>query len=128
MAGSPLPQRLRIRPGHRVLILNAPEGYVGEFGPLPDGVELAVIPDGTYDCVHLFATDRDELDRLAPIAIESVKPDGLLWASWPKRTSKVQTDLTRDSSWGPSPMPAGRVSRRYQSTRHGRPHGSGRAS
>ncbi len=99
MTDIPLPQRLRIKPGHRVLILNAPDGYVEAFGPLPDEVELAVSPNGAFDCVHAFVKEKAELDQIAPIAIESVKPDGLLWISWPKRSSRVKTDITRDTGW-----------------------------
>ncbi len=99
MADTPLANRLRIKPGHRVLILNAPDGYVEALGPLPDDVELAISPDGAFDCVHLFVRDRAELDRLAPTALGSVKRDGLFWVSWPKRSSRVKTDITRDTGW-----------------------------
>lgn len=99
MADTPLAKRLRIKPGHRVLILNAPDSYTEALDPLPDEVELSVSPDGAFDCVHLFVKDKAELDRLAPTALESVKRDGLFWVSWPKRSSKVKTDITRDTGW-----------------------------
>lgn len=99
MADTPLAKRLRIKPGHRVLILNAPDGYAETLGPLPDDVELAISPGGTFDCVHLFVKEKTQLDRIAPTILKSVKPDGLLWISWPKRSSRVKTDITRDTGW-----------------------------
>jgi hypothetical protein len=81
VADTPLPKRLRIKAGHQVLILNSPDGYAEAFGPVPDEVEVAVNPDGVFDCVHLFVKEKAQLDRLAPVALESAKPDGLLWVS-----------------------------------------------
>jgi len=88
-----------MQPDQRVLILNEPEGYMEELGPLPDDIELADVAEGVFDFVHLFVKDSAELERLGAVALEAVKHDGLLWASYPKRSSKVQTDLTRDKGW-----------------------------
>ena len=59
----------------------SPDGYAEALGPLPDEVKVAVNPDCVFDCVHLFVKEKAELDRLAPVALESVKPDGFLWVS-----------------------------------------------
>jgi hypothetical protein len=99
MAKTPLSKRLRIQPGQRLLILNAPDGYLEELEPLPADVELEDSPEGKFDFVHLFVRDWADLERLGPVAIEAVKYDGLLWLSYPKRSSKVKTDLTRDKGW-----------------------------
>jgi hypothetical protein len=99
MARTPLIKRLRMQPDQRVLILNAPEGYMGELGPLPDNIELAESAEGTFEFVHLFVKDSKEMERLGPVVLEAVKHDGLLWVSYPKRASKVETDLTRDRGW-----------------------------
>jgi len=72
---------------------------VDELGQLPESVELADKPDGTFDLVHFFAKDREELNRFAPKAIRAVKPGGLLWIAYPKGGSKIQTNLTRDVGW-----------------------------
>ena len=56
-------------------------------------------PRGQYDLVHLFVANRAELERLGPVALQSVKYDGLLWISYPKQSAKVQTDLNRDVGW-----------------------------
>jgi len=99
MAKTSLANRLRIQTGQRILIMNAPPGYMDELGDLPDDVEAAHEPKGTFDLVHLFVKNVAELESLGPAAIEAVKYDGLLWMSYPKRSSKVQTDITRDAGW-----------------------------
>jgi hypothetical protein len=96
---TPLARKLQVRPGNRVLILNAPIGYRDRLIPLPEGAELADEPGGDFDVVHLFAHDSAELDRRAPEAMASVKEGGVLWFSYPKRGSQVDTDLTRDLGW-----------------------------
>lgn len=99
MATTPLSKKLRIQPGQRILILNAPGGYFEELGPLPEDVEMAQAPDGEFDFVHLFVKNVTELERLGPVAIDAVVHDGLLWISYPKKSSKATTDLTRDVGW-----------------------------
>lgn len=94
-----LAEKLRMQPGQQVLILNAPPGYIQGLGPLPEGIELADAPHGQYDFVHLFVASRAELERLGPVALQSVKYDGLLWISYPKQSAKAKTDLNRDMGW-----------------------------
>lgn len=99
MAPSPLIKKLRIRPGQRMLILNAPPGYTDSLGELPEGAGVRELPEGDFDFVHLFVQDSSEFSNLGLPAIEAVRYDGLLWISYPKRSSKVETDLTRDVMW-----------------------------
>jgi hypothetical protein len=99
MAGAELWKKLRMQPGQRVLILNAPAGYVDGLGELPEGVEVEEQLDGVFDFVQVFAKDLAELERLAPLAAEAVKYDGLLWVSYPKKSSKMESDLSREVVW-----------------------------
>lgn len=99
MSKTSLVKKLRIQPGQRALILNPPAGYLDALEELPEDVEVTSEPGGAFDFVHLFAKNIAELERLGPIAVEAVKYDGLLWISYPKRSSKVETDLTRDVGW-----------------------------
>lgn len=99
MTDGSLVKKLGLKAGHRALVLNPPEGDVASFGPLPDGVAVASEPDGAFDLVHLFVRTKAEIDRLAPVAIAATKPDGRLWISYPKRSAKVPTDITRDVGW-----------------------------
>ena len=65
------------------------------------GVVFRAGPDGTFDWIQVFARNRAELRRLAPRAVRALGPDGILWISFPKGTSTLQTDLTRDNGWEP---------------------------
>jgi hypothetical protein len=100
MATSSLIKKLQIKPGQRMVIINAPAGYTEQLDPLPDGVDLAKKPEGTFDFVQVFATNSEELKKFIDTAIKAVKHEGLLWICYPKGSSKVKTDLNRDILWG----------------------------
>lgn len=99
MTVSKLVKKLRMQPGQRALILNAPPGYVASLGDLPEGAVVSEEPTGKFDFVHLFVRDSGQLDERLPVAVESVEYDGLFWISYPKKSSKVETDLSRDTFW-----------------------------
>ncbi len=99
MENKKLIKKLQIKPGSHLLLLNAPPSFLAALLPLPDGLTLAPPANARYDCVHLFAKDSGELNRFAPTALAAVKPDGLLWISYPKKSAKVPTDLNRDEGW-----------------------------
>jgi hypothetical protein len=99
MAGAELWNKLRMQPGQRVLLLNAPAGYLNELGELPEGVEVADDFNGTFDFVQVFVKNLAELERLAPLAVDAVTYDGLLWVSYPKKGSRMESDLSRDVVW-----------------------------
>ena len=101
MTENALIKKLQLKPGLRALFLNAPEGYVASLGPLPDGVTLVDGPAGTLDFVQLFVRDSVELAKYAPAALAAIKRDGVFWISYPKKSSGVVSDLTRDEGWAP---------------------------
>ena len=92
-----LAKKLQIKPNNSVLLLDAPEGYLAELQPLPDGVELAHRAKGHYDVVQLFVDKRADFDKRAPVAVKAGKPGGVLWIAWPKGGSGRATDLNRDT-------------------------------
>ncbi|NOV04153.1 YdeI/OmpD-associated family protein [Paenibacillus planticolens] len=96
-----LAKKLRLVNSKRALIMNAPEGYIDSLLPLPEGVHLTDCKEGAqaYDFVQVFAYTRDDVERLAPAAIEAVTPEGMLWINYPKGTAKIKTDINRDSGW-----------------------------
>jgi hypothetical protein len=100
-----LARKLRLKPGQRVLVLNAPNGYVERLDPLPPNVLLVVRAGDDdedlsgFDAVHLFVRDRAEVDGLAPVALTAGAHDAPVWICYPKRSSKVATDVTRDVGW-----------------------------
>lgn len=94
-SGTPLPQKLGIRDGSRVLLVSPPPGFT--LHPLPPGAQLLRRPGAALDVVVLFATKRRELERRLAALARSLDPAGRLWVAWPKKASKVETDLTFDA-------------------------------
>jgi hypothetical protein len=94
-SGTPLPKKLGIKPGHRVMLLSAPEEFDG-LAELPDGVTVVGRARGKADVIVSFHTERAELARRMPRLREAMEPAAGLWIAWPKRASKVPTDLTED--------------------------------
>jgi hypothetical protein len=95
-SGTPLPRKLGIKPGHRVLALNAPEGFEALMGELPDGTAVRTAARGKADVIVSFHERRAELARRMPRLREQMEPAAGLWIAWPKRASKLPTDLTED--------------------------------
>jgi len=99
-SGTPLPKKLGIRPGDRVLLDAAPVGFdTDTLGALPDGVVLhRRAGRAPYDVVVVFRDDattyRRHVDR--DIA-RTVAPAGRLWVAWPKKASGVVTDMSDDA-------------------------------
>jgi len=95
-SGTPLPRKLGIKPGQRVLALNAPDGFEATLGELPDGVAVRATARGKADVIVSFHDRRSELARRMPKLRELMEPAAGLWIAWPKRASKLPTDLTED--------------------------------
>lgn len=88
--GTPLATKLGIKTGHRVMLLNAPEQLALE---LPDGVSVVRRARGTADVIVSFHTERAGLERRLPALRRCMEPACGLWIAWPKRASKVPTDV-----------------------------------
>jgi hypothetical protein len=96
MADTSLAEKLQVNPGSKMLIMNAPEGYLAMLDRLPEGAEVTTKGGGTFDFVQVFVYNKADVDNLAPKAIKAVKPGGMLWFSYPKKSSKIKTDIHRD--------------------------------
>lgn len=95
-SGTPLPRKLGLLPGSRVLVLGAPRPYGEIVAPQPAGIELEASPTKTTDLVHLFVTERAELARRLPALRTRLRPEVPVWVSWPKKSARVPTDVTED--------------------------------
>jgi len=96
-SGTPLPRKLVIKPGHRVLALGAPDGFVEDtLAELPTGVQVGHSARGKADVIVSFHDRRAGLARRMPQLRDLMEPAAGLWIAWPKRTSGVATDLTED--------------------------------
>jgi len=90
---------MRLKGGLRAAIINASEGYLSEMNTFPENVQVDDRLEGQYDWVQIFVKDKTNMEKLAPQAICALKPEGLLWITFPKGTSGIQKDLTRDKGW-----------------------------
>jgi len=95
-SGTPLVRKLGVKEGMRVAWLDAPEGFVALLDPLPDGLRVRASARGKLDLAVCFATRRAVLARRLPGLREAIRPDGMVWAAWPKKASGVATDITED--------------------------------
>ncbi|GFJ77343.1 DUF3052 domain-containing protein [Phytohabitans houttuyneae] len=97
-SGTPLHRKLGIKPGHRVALLDAPTGFEAKFDGLPDGVVIryGLAADAPTDVIVLFVTGRHELQARLDEVRRGMAQDGGFWVAWPKRASKVPTDVTED--------------------------------
>ncbi|HSJ50927.1 MAG TPA: DUF3052 domain-containing protein [Actinomycetota bacterium] len=91
-SGTPLPKKLGIRQGSRVLVLLAPQGFT--LNPLPSGVEMLARVRPPLDVAVVFATRRSVLARRFPSLVRALDPAGRLWVAWPKKASGLRTDLS----------------------------------
>ena len=96
-SGTPLVKKLGIRTGSRIAVIGAPEGFLAEtLGLLPDGASVALRCVAGRDVIVLFAPTRAEFERRFDGARRALTPAGGLWIAWPKRASRVETDMTED--------------------------------
>ena len=95
-SGTPLAKKLGIESGDEVFLVGAPENYRKIVAP-PDGVRFATRIGKKTDIVHVFATKRAKLEKAIRSVLAKMKPDAVLWASWPKTSSTVPTDITEDT-------------------------------
>lgn len=91
-------QKLRIKENFTLLTLNAPTDFKKELTDLPAGVKI-VSSGKDYDQVHWFVTTKARLEKEMSKVMKLVKDDVIVWVYYPKGTSGVQTDLTRDKGW-----------------------------
>jgi hypothetical protein len=91
-------QKLRIKEGMRLLTLNAPGGFSAALAPLPAGVKISSKGE-KYDQVHWFVREKSDVEKEVGQVVGLLKPDTVCWIYYPKGSSGVQTDLTRDKGW-----------------------------
>jgi len=92
-----LAKKLGIKEGYSILIINKPPHYYKLFSDLPKNLNiLKGAKKDEVDFIHLFVKSKEEMmDRVLHVK-PLLKKDGLLWVSWPKGTSEIETDLKRD--------------------------------
>ncbi|HLD92600.1 MAG TPA: hypothetical protein VI703_00140 [Anaerolineales bacterium] len=99
MAASPLAKKMKFDTAKRAAIINPPDGYLNSLKPFPKEVELLHELSGKFDWIQLFVKNKAEFDKLLPKVLKAIGPESRIWISFPKGSSKMQTDLTRDKGW-----------------------------
>ena len=98
-SGTPLPKKLGIKPGHRIRFVDAPPEFAAALGELPQPLAIVSPADdcaSALDLVVFFTTSGDALRERFDALAASLVPAGMLWIAWPKKASRVPTDLTED--------------------------------
>lgn len=95
-SGTPLPRKLGIREGAKVVLVRAPEHFEALLSPLPDGVRLVRRIGRDADVIVAFVTERARLEGSFDRLRAGMHDAGGLWIAWPKRASGVATDVTED--------------------------------
>ncbi len=92
-SGTPLIKKLGVKEGFRVCLIDAFDGYDALLQPLPAGVIVEREPVEQCDFIQVFVRERRALQMWLPLLKACLLPNGMLWISWPKRTSSLATDL-----------------------------------
>jgi hypothetical protein len=96
-SGTPLAKKLGIKPGSEVYLVKAPANYAKLVEPLPEDVKFVAALSASTDIVHVFSASKAELGKVLNRCRAKLKPDGVVWVSWPKKASRVPTDITEDT-------------------------------
>jgi hypothetical protein len=95
-SGKPLSEKLGLKPSLKLWAIGAPPDYESWLGELPEGVSVVSGPEEPLRAAHLFTTERATLEAELARLRTRLDPAGMVWVSWPKKASKVPTDITED--------------------------------
>jgi len=96
-SGTPLAKKLGLQSPLRLWLVDAPKEYRSWLGELPADVKLVTKANPPIEAAHLFVTEAAFLDALLSKLRNELKQDGFVWVSWPKKSSRVKTDITEDT-------------------------------
>lgn len=95
-SGTPLVKKLGIKAEFKLYAKNPPDNYLELIDPLPNKVRILKRVSTELDMIHVFSKSRAELTAVLPNYRQRIKQNGMIWISWPKKASKVPTDVTED--------------------------------
>ena len=96
-SGTPLPQKLGIRPGMTLHVVDAPMDYAALIAPVGPKVAFATRLSRDVELLHAFATRKGRLEELLDRARATLGPDAVVWVSWPKKASGIASEITEDT-------------------------------
>jgi hypothetical protein len=93
---TPLFKKLGIKTGFKICLINPPENYLTLLAPLPDRVVMTDQLGANIDLIHVFTREATELKNELPKYLNRIKQNGIIWVSWPKKSSKVNSNISQD--------------------------------
>lgn len=96
-SGTPLAKKLGLKSGFVARAILPPDRYFRLIDSMPDGVAFVEEAAPEKDFIHLFATEAAALRKQLPSLMAEIRPEGMIWVSWPKKASKMPTDITEDT-------------------------------
>ena len=96
-SGTPLAKKLGFKEGSRVRIKNAPDDYLDLVNPRPENVHISKSIRKDIDIFHFFTRSSSELKSQLPKLISTIDQNGMIWISWPKKSSGVPSSVTEDT-------------------------------
>jgi hypothetical protein len=101
-SGTPLTRKLGLKDGQAVAFIALPDTLAhlhdaAGFRRIELAPDWRALPEGARDVIHLFTKSAAEVSEALPVLRDLIEPDGMIWVSWPKKTSKVPTDVTEDT-------------------------------
>lgn len=100
-SGTPLVRKLGLKDGQAVAFVGLPDSLAhlhdaAGFRRIELAPDWRALPEGARDVIHLFTTSAAEVDLALPILRDMIEADGMIWVSWPRKASKVATDVTEN--------------------------------
>ncbi len=100
-SGTPLARKLGLKAGQAVAFVGLPDSLhhlhdAAEYRRIELAPDWRALPEGARDVIHMFTKAADDVRAALPVLRDLIQPDGMIWISWPKKASKVPTDLTED--------------------------------
>ncbi len=96
-SGKPLVEKLGIKPGARTYFFAPPEKYFDWLNPLPEEIHIAKRATEGLDFIHVFVKNQKTFQTEFLKARRQLSKEGMLWISWPKKSSGVTTDLDENT-------------------------------
>jgi hypothetical protein len=96
-SGTPLAKKLGIKEGFKIRLVNNPEYYLELFDDFPENVIIKSEKKSKKNLIHFFTKEASELTDNIVLLKNEIEENGMIWISWPKKASKIQTDITEDT-------------------------------
>ena len=95
-SGTPLAKKLGIKEGFKIRLINQPDYYFDLFTDMPENIKILKDKTSKKNFIHCFTKQAKDLNEQIPLLRNEIEQNGIIWVSWPKKTSKMATNVTED--------------------------------